>query len=104
MSDRSFTVEAVYRGGKKVRFHGGRYISSSPAAAARKAFSQAYRHITKNKTPMSRLSLEIHVRETTQRSSHKTFGYRVTRVNQPVEVEHAGETVVHKYTTKVRAL
>jgi hypothetical protein len=37
----SIIKDAVYRGGSKIRFNGGRYLSETPSAAASKAFSQA---------------------------------------------------------------
>lgn len=98
--DRSFTVEAFYKAGNKLRTHGGRYISSTPASAARKAFSQYYRHHKKS----GRFSLEVHIRETTSGSSHKIFKYRVSKVAEHTEVERNGETIVYEYTTKVKAL
>lgn len=98
--DRSFTVEAFYKAGKKLRTSGGRYISSTPAAAARKAFSQYYRHHKKS----GRFSLEVYVRETTSGSAHKTFKYRVSKVSEHTEVERDGEVIVYEYTTKVKAI
>jgi hypothetical protein len=98
--DRSFTVEALYKSGSKLRTSGGRYISTTPAGAAKKAFSQYYRHHKKS----GRFSLEVHIRETTSGSSHKIFKYRVTKVADHNEVERNGETIVYKYSTKIRAL
>jgi hypothetical protein len=98
--DRSFTVEAFYKSGSKLRTSGGRYISSTPAAAAKKAFSQYYRNHKKS----GRFSLEVHIRETTSGSGHKTFKYKVTKVPDQTEVERDGETIVYKYSTKIRAL
>lgn len=97
---RTFTVEAVYRNGRKVRFDGGRYISDSPSSATRKAFTQASRHIGAT----GKLSLEIHIRETTQASSHKTYKYKVSRVQNQTEANWIDDSVVFKYTTKVRAI
>ncbi len=97
---RTFTIEAVYKNGHKIRFDGGRYISDTPSSAARKAFTQAYRH-TKTK---GKLSLELHIRETTQNSSHKTYKYKVSRLQNPTEASWLGENVVFKYTTKVKAI
>jgi hypothetical protein len=98
---RSFTVEAIYRLGRKLRLAGGRYISSTPAGAAHKAFSQAYRSMNPGR---GRITLEIHIRETTRESNHKTFAYKVSKINQSTEFVINGETVVRHYITKVKAL
>ena len=99
--DRSFTVEHFYTSsGTKLRTRGGRYISSTPASAARKAFSQYYRSHKKS----GRFSLEVHIKETTSGSSHKIFKYKVSKVSEKRIVERAGETIVYNYTTKVKAL
>jgi hypothetical protein len=98
--DRSFTVEAFYKAGSKLRTSGGRYISTTPAAAAKKAFSQYYRHHKKS----GRFSLEVHIRETTSGSSHKTFKYRVSKVSEHNEIKRGGETIVYNYITTVKAL
>lgn len=95
---RSFTVDTVFRGSKKLKFSGGRYISEIPYNAARKAFSQISKKIK------GRVSLEIHLRETTQNSTHKIFKYKITRINKPTEVTVNGQNIVYKYITKVKAL
>jgi hypothetical protein len=100
---RSFTVEAIYKHGNKFRKDGGRYISEKPASAAKKAFSQVYRNMS-SKQKSGRVSLEIHIRETTQGSAHKTFKYRVSKTNNEKTVEINGESIVYKYTTKVKAI
>ena len=101
---RTFTVEAIYNSsGNRVRYDGGRFISDTPAAAARKAFSHAARTRTRT-IKNGRLSLEIHMRETTQGSRQKVYKYRVRRVPNQNEIEHDGKTIVYKFTTKVQAL
>jgi hypothetical protein len=99
-SDRSFTVESLYKSGKKIKSSGGRYISSTPASAARKAFSQYYRSHKKQ----GRFTLEIHIRETTSGSSHKIYKYRVSKIKKETEVIINGETIVYSYITKVKAI
>lgn len=99
---RSFTIEHIYHVNKRVNFDGGRYMSATPSGAARKAFSQAFRNMKKQKS--ARISLEVHVRETTQGSKHKTYKYKVSKVNESSEANINGETLVFKYTTKVKAL
>ena len=99
-NDRSFTVEAFYKAGKKLKISGGRYISSSPSSAAKKAFSQYYRNHKKT----GRFSLEIHVKETTSGSSHKIYTYRVSKVESKTEVVRGGETILYSYTTKIKSI
>ena len=48
MENRSFTVEYMHKACKSLGINGGRYISSTPSGAARKAFSQYYRHHKKS--------------------------------------------------------
>ena len=98
--DRSFTVIALHKNGKKMRSDGGRYISKSPSSAAKKAFSQYYRnHKTKGA-----FSLEIHIKETTQNSSDKIFKYKVSKVKDPKDITKGKQIIHYEYTTKVKAL
>ena len=79
-SDRSFTVVAMAKSGKKLSVSGGRYISKNPYSAAKKAFSQYYReHQTSG-----RFSLEVHLKETTQNSSHKIFKYSIVSIKKVI--------------------
>ena len=98
---RSFTIESIKKTkGGKVNYTGGRFISETPAASAKKAFSKAYHHLNA-KGP---LSLKITMRETTQGSAHKMFEYRVTRKAERVEVERDGEVIVYNFVTKVKSI
>lgn len=97
--DRSFTVEAFYRSGNKLKTHGGRYISTTPSASAKKAFSQ---YIRNHKNAGN--SLVVDLKETTSGSAHKVFKYRVSKVSDKKEVERDGKTIVYKYSIKTRAL
>ena len=99
MESRSFTVESMHKFCKSLGVNGGRYISSTPAAAAKKAFSQYYR----NHRISGRLTLQIQIRETTSGSAHKVFKYNVSKVNQERQVVRNGETITYKYITKVKA-
>jgi hypothetical protein len=101
-NQRSFTIVNVTdsKGKKKGKVNlGGRFISSTPAGAARKAGSQ----ICKNTTVKGRCSLVITVKETTQGSKNKEFSYKFTRVYEPVTVNHNGVEVTHNYKTIVKA-
>jgi DNA-binding transcriptional regulator WhiA len=97
---RTFTVEQASRSGKKLRFNGGRYHSDTPSDAAKKAFTQ----ISRNMRTKGKLSIEIHIRETTQNSKHKIYTYRVTRIKDEREVERDGQIIVYRYTTKTKAI
>jgi hypothetical protein len=98
--DRSFTVEALYRNGKHLRTHGGRYISKSPLSAAKKAFSQYYR----NHKTSSRFSLEVHIRETTQNTSDKIFKYKVSKINEARVVKKGDQMIHYHYTIKAKSI
>ena len=96
---RSFTVDSVYHSsGRKLRFKGGRYMSEFPSNAARKAFSKISQSMS------GRVSLEVHIRETTQNSKHKIYKYKITRINKPTEVTIGNQTILHKYITKIKSL
>lgn len=97
--DRSFTVDAFYKSGRRLSGNVGRYISETPARAAQKAFSQYYQS-----HPKIGRTLEIHIRETTSGSKHKIFKYIVSKVKTDVSVVRDGVTIQYKYKTKVRAI
>lgn len=97
---RSFTVEAIYKSGKKTRTSGGRYISETPSSAAHKAFSQAYRSMRVK----GAVTLEIHIRETTSGSAHKTYKYKVSKKAISKDIERGGEIIHYSYYTKVKAI
>lgn len=104
MSDlRSFTIVKVTtsKGDKKGKANlGGRYISSSPREAVRKAASR----ICANSSVKGRCSLIITLRETTQGSAHKDYTYKVLRILDPVTVERDGVEVTYKYRTEVTSM
>lgn len=101
MSSRSFTIESINKyGAGKVNYTGGRFISETPSAAAKKVFTKAYHHL-KAKGPMS---LKICVRETTQGSPKKEYYYRVTKKSEKVQVERDGETITYNFNTKIKSL
>ena len=101
MTTRSFTIDKIINAnGNRIHFDGGRYLSQTPSGAARKAFSQAYRHMRAK----GRLSLEVHIRETTNGSAHKIFKYKVRRIAHETEREVNGEIITYSYITKVKAI
>ena len=102
MSDRSFTIVKVtdIHGKKKGKANlGGRYISSTPMGAAKKAASQ----ICRASSIKGRCTLIVTVQETTQGSGKKEYTYKVSRVYDPVVVERAGEEIVYKYHLEAHA-
>lgn len=101
---RSFTVVKVSSGGKsrsksKSKSHvGGRFISSSPASAAKKAGTQICRNLKGKKN-----SYIITIQETTQGSAKKTFSYKFSRIYDPVSVMRGGVEVTYNYKTSIKA-
>ena len=94
---RSFTVVHVEssKGKSKSKSNeGGRYISSSPAGAAKKAFSQ----ICRESSIKGVCTLVMTVRETTAGSDKKVYKYKMKRVLKKKPVELKGRTV--KYEVK----
>lgn len=95
-SDRSFTIESIKTSsGKVLAQDQGRYISSTPSGAAKKAFSQHKK---------SQRSLIVSVRETTRGSACKTFKYKVSSVKNTTEVILNGTPVVFKFKTVAHAM
>ncbi len=89
---RSFVL--VTSSGKTI----GRYLSKSPASAARKAGNR----ILKQKGQMS---THVHIKETTQGSLKKSYKYLIRRVKltKQKKVQLNGKTVSYKYKTIVKA-
>ncbi len=94
---RSFTVVSVSnkRGSKSGSNTGGRFISSAPSGAARKAASQ----VCRESSIRGQCTLFVAVKETTQGSAGKVFHYKVKRVVVNHKVDHDGKIVKHKYAT-----
>ena len=73
---RSFQVIDVRKHkGCKTKFKEGRYISSTPMGAAKKAFSK----LCRLKKTYGKCTFRISLRETTKGSDKKTFTYTVSR-------------------------
>jgi len=98
---RSFSIVAIYHNGRKLKFNGGRYLSSTPASAAGKAFSQACRHTS---SLTGSVSLDVHIRESTQGSAHKTYSYRVSRVKTQTHAYWLQDDINFMYKTKVKSI
>lgn len=101
-SKRSFTIVSVgtSKASKGSSNAGGRYESSTPAGAARKAGSQ----VCRKSAIRGQCTLYIKMQETTRGSSGKIFMYKVKRVVVNNKVDHDGKIVNHKYMTKAKAV
>lgn len=97
MDKRSFKIVSVIRSGKKLNISGGRYLSSTPQGAAKKMFSHVVRNLK-----CGRCTLVITLIETTQNSAHKTYVYKISKINSPVEIEKDGKKIIYKFKTLVR--
>ena len=98
---RSFTVVNV--NGKSPK-KTGRYVSSTPSSAVKKAFNEIVRH-KKSKSKNKSISVKLTVRETTEGSKKKEYSYKVKRVvlKEPrVVVLKNGDEIVYRYDTKVK--
>lgn len=100
MISRTFTIDAVYRKDSKIRHTGGRFVSSNPASAAKKAFSQIYHSLNLK----GKVSLTIHIRETTRGSAHKIYKYKISKTNENKQVERDGQTIYYKFVTKIKSI
>ena len=100
MDERSFTIEKAMRVGKNLNVSGGRYMSKTPVNAAKKAFS----HILRQKDFKGRVTMEIHIRETTRGSNNKIYKYKVSKKNKETKVDREGETIVYNYITYVKSI
>jgi PHD/YefM family antitoxin component YafN of YafNO toxin-antitoxin module len=100
---RSFTivhVEDVHGKAKGAANLGGRFLSSSPASAAKKAGTQ----ICRASAIRGRCTLIITIRETTAGSKHKQYVYKVSRVHAPTTVVRNGVEIVYEYKTEVKSM
>jgi Mg-chelatase subunit ChlI len=100
---RSFTivhVEDVHGKAKGAANLGGRFLSSSPASAAKKAGTQ----ICRASAIRGRCTLIVTIRETTAGSKHKQYVYKVSRVHAPTTVIRNGVEIVYEYKTEVKSM
>lgn len=79
---------------------GGRFVSSNPASAAKKAASQ----LCKASKIKGRCVHVVTIKETTKGSKGKEYVYKVSRVYDPVTVVRAGEEITYKYKTIAKAM
>ena len=105
MEKRSFSVISIKKTGQKcdkTKSHSGRFISTTPAGAARKAFTQACHA----KRIRGQCSFAIKMRETTAGSAKKEFNYELRRVKlkTPLVVKRGSVEVKIEYETKIKSL
>lgn len=96
---RSFTLDV--NGVEK-----GRYLSSAPANAAKKAFNELLRSSKKSKSlsKAKKVSKVITLVETTQGKGRKEYVYKVTRrlLKEPRRVMKDGVEILFKYETDAK--
>lgn len=91
---------------KKIKIQGGRYISRTPAGAAKKAFTQGARVLERCKKSAKEarqdddLRLNVTIVETTQGSNGKIYKYTVFRVpNEQLVMSSPGRpAVIYKFS------
>jgi len=83
---------------------GGRYKSTSPMAAAKKAASKLFKKIDESRKSSVR-TIYFAIRETTSGSSHKVFKYVAKRVllAKPVVITINGKEIVYKYKIDIKS-
>ena len=100
---RSFTIVSVSdkNGKKKGKDNlGGRFISTTPAGAAKKAGTQ----ICRNTKIKGRCTLHITVKETTSGKINKEFSYEYVRIRAPVNIIRGDVEITFNYISKIKAL
>jgi hypothetical protein len=105
---RAFSVVNVSKhGGCPTKFgkkgKGGRYISKTPANAARKAFTE----LCRTKRIRGICTLIVTIRETTKNSKHKIFTYKLKRnkLSKPmVMMEGTDREYVIAYNTTIKSV
>ena len=99
---RSFTIVKINSSDRRVKSNsiGGRFQSTDPASAAKKAGSSICRLNNINST----IKFKIAIRETTQGSAHKIFVYSFKRVRNPRTVMRSGKQITYEFETKVKSI
>jgi hypothetical protein len=83
---------------------GGRYKSSSPMSAAKKAASKLFKKMDESRGA-SYKTINFAIRETTSGSAHKVFKYVAKRVElaKPVVLNIKGKEVVYRYKIDIKS-
>lgn len=99
---RNFVIESIYKDANKKKVEAGHFTGSTPVAAAKKAFSSA----CKTLKIKGRATLKVHVRETTNGSLKKTYGYKVGRhlIKDPEPRTIKGVEIINRWEIKAHSL
>lgn len=101
MSSNSYTIEE-----SNIGHDGGRYISKTPLAAARKVATQLYKLIkTEAKyKKYSGKSITFAIRKTTSGSNKKLYNYTAKQIKlvKPIEIEINGKKIIYKNKIDVK--
>jgi hypothetical protein len=85
---------------------GGRYISKSPLAAAKKVATQLFKIIKKSATYKKYMgkTISFSIRRTTQNSDKKVFEYtaKYSKLKKPIQVVINGVTIEYKNSLIVK--
>jgi len=102
---RSFTINNAYHvDGCKTKFSHKDYTGRFIKISAQRAASAALTELCHAKRIRGQCTIYIEMRETTQGSKHKLYGYKCKRVKYDTPVERAGGIKFHYYNkcTRVR--
>ena len=102
---RSFTINNAYHtDGCKTKFSHKDYTGRFIKISAQRAASAALTELCNAKRIRGQCTIYIEMRETTQGSKHKLYGYKCKRVKYDTPVERAGGIKFHYYNkcTRVR--
>ena len=102
---RSFTINNAYHvDGCKTKFSHKDYTGRFIKISAQRAASSALTELCHAKRIHGQCTLYIEMRETTQGSKHKLYGYKCKRIKYDTPVERAGGIKFHYYNkcTRVR--
>ena len=95
---RSFTINNAYHvDGCKTKFSHKDYTGRFIKISAQRAASSALTELCHAKRIRGQCTIYIEMRETTQGSKHKLYGYKCKRVKYDTPVERAGGLKFHYY-------
>jgi hypothetical protein len=97
--NRTFTID-----NSCIKVQGGRYKSSSPLSAARKAATRLFKKAKSMSAYKTSRKLTFSIRETTEGSKKKIFHYKVERVKlaKPIEREINGVKIINHFKIKIK--
>ena len=100
MSKRSFTLTHIK--GDKTKISENRFVSSTPASAAKKAFTR----ICRDKKISGVCSYQISMKETTRGSNEKVYKYDLKRekLKKPLIVQRGEVKIKIEFETKIKSV